>query len=105
MKKQLLALTALAASLAVPAFACNPWISPTDTSCQGMVMAISNSANVWTPQYNSVTPTTGVVTGTIAFNTAGVALIVTNTTNLQTTGWVKLGNQGAAGSFVPATAQ
>lgn len=96
--KKLFSLVALAVFTAGSALACNPWVSPTDTACQGMGMAVSLTAPAWAPQYTAVTPTTGAVSGSIAFNTNGVPCILSATT------WVKLTSPAAACNFLPASA-
>lgn len=91
---KIFALIGLGALLATPAFACNPWVSPTDVNCVGLVMSVTATASI-VPQYYAVTPT-GVVTGTIAFNTNGSPGILSGTT------WVKLIGGGTFG-FSPTT--
>lgn len=95
MTKLLTALSLGVALFATPAFACNPWVSPTDTTCAGLVMSVTATAPI-VPAYNTVTPT-GVVTGTVAFNTSGSPCVLSATT------WVKLTAPASACGFAPAT--
>lgn len=93
--RKLVVMTVAAAAIAGSALACNPWVSPTDTTCVGMVMSVTATAPV-VPQYNAVTPT-GVVTGTLAVNTNGSVCI------LSATSWVKLTGPTSACGFSPAS--
>lgn len=93
---KLIALTTAATLAAGSALACNPWISPTDTGCAGLVVGVTTTAPVWNPQTLTVTPT-NVVTGTIAINSAGAACVLSATT------WVKLTSPATACNFSPAS--
>lgn len=92
---QTLALTAALALLAGSALACNPWISPTDTACAGMALTVTSSSPVIAPITSSVTPT-GLVTGSLVWNSNGVPCIVS------ATGIVKLTSVGTTCNFAPA---
>lgn len=103
MKTRILGFVAALALIASNALACNPWISPTDTACAGMVVGVTPSAGVWVPNVMTVTPTDAqVVTGTIAINSAGTPCVVSSTTGT-TASWVKLISPGVTCNFVPPT--
>lgn len=90
---KLLTLVAAGVSLAGGAFACNPWVSPTDTACAGMVVSVTPSAQIAFPVLSTVTPSTAIGVGAIAWNTSGTQCFISTTT------WTKSGTSSTACGF------